>query len=67
MIDENQKKILSALASLAKPASGKEVAASAGLDAKVVSNEIKKLKSKGFVDSPVRCKYGVTAFGKEQL
>ena len=67
MIDDNRKKILTALISLKKPASGKEVAASAGLDAKLVSNEINKLKGKGFVDSPVRCKYGVTALGKEQL
>ncbi len=37
----------------------------AGLDGKVVSDVIKGLKSQGLVDSPVRCKYGLTAAGQD--
>ncbi len=65
MVNENDRKILSALAELSKPASGKEVAEVSGLDSKDVSKHIKSLKKEGFVDSPVRCKYGITDSGKE--
>lgn len=67
MLDNDQKKLLSALNSLGKPASGKEAAAASGLDEKTVGKLITKLKTQGFVDTPVRCKYGVTEAGKKEL
>ena len=62
-----EKKVLAVLAQAGEPQSGKQVALTAGLEAKAVSNLIKELKGKGLVDSPVRCKYGVTAQGKSAL
>jgi hypothetical protein len=67
MLDNDQKKLLSAFVSIGKPASGKEAAAASGLDEKLVGKLITKLKTQGFVDSPVRCKYGITEAGKNQL
>jgi len=67
MLDADQKKLLEALSKLNKPASGKEAAAASGLDEKLVGKLIGKLKTQGFVDTPVRCKYGVTEAGKKQL
>ncbi|TKJ42174.1 hypothetical protein CEE37_00415 [candidate division LCP-89 bacterium B3_LCP] len=67
MIDDEGKKVLKALVGFTDPASGKDIANASGLDAKVVSNKIKTLKTKGLVDSPARCKYAVTAAGKDEL
>jgi len=52
---------------LAKPCTSKEVAGSTGLDTKVISKEISALKKQGYVDSPVRCKYGITEAGREVI
>lgn len=49
------------------PCGSKDIAEATGLDNKVVSSQITALKKKGFVDSPVRCKYGITAEGKASL
>ncbi len=57
--------VLKALARAAAPQAPKQIAQAAGLDGKVVSDAIKGLKSRGLVDSPVRCKYGLTAAGQE--
>ncbi len=67
MIDEEGKKVLTALVGFSEPASGKEIAGASGMDSKKVSSKIKTLKSKGFVESPVRCKFSITAAGKETL
>ena len=66
-MDNEQNKVLVSLATLDKPSSGKEIAAAADLDPKDVSKHIKKLKALGFVDTPVRCKYGVTEEGRNNL
>ena len=58
---------MSALAGMDSPAGGKEIAEASGLDAEAVSSKIKGLKTKGFVDSPVRCKYAITTSGKAEL
>jgi predicted transcriptional regulator len=65
-VDES-KKILQALASIAGPCGSKEIVDATGLDKKVVSDQIAALKKKGLVDSPARCKYGITAEGKASL
>jgi len=67
MIDKEGKKVLEALSGFEKPASGKEIAQAAGMDSKIVISKIKTLKSKGLVESPVRCKYCVTPTGRETL
>lgn len=66
-MNNDQKKVLTALAGLDKPSSGKEIAAAAQLEPNDVAKHIKKLKDLGFVDSPVRCKYGVTEQGKQNI
>jgi len=66
-MDAQQEQILTTLADMSDPASGKDVAGSSGLEPKVVSAKIKTLKTKGFVDSPVRCKYAITDLGRKHL
>jgi len=62
-IDDVQKKVLQTLAGFDTPAGNKDLAQAAGLEGKEVTKAIKGLKSKGLVDSPVRCKYTVTPAG----
>jgi Fe2+ or Zn2+ uptake regulation protein len=64
---EPQVKILNALNKMTAPAAGKEIATASGVESEVVNAQITKLKKLGFVDSPVRCKYAITAEGKLQL
>jgi len=66
-IDETQQRVLKALSRIGKPAGNKEIAQEAGLDGKVVTKAIKTLKTKGWVDSPVRCKYAVTESGMSEI
>ncbi len=66
-IDETQQRVMEALSRIGKPAGNKEIARTSGLDGKVVTKAIKALKTKGWVDSPVRCKYAVTESGKSEI
>jgi len=66
-LTDEQKKILQAMADCDGPCAAKDVAAATGLDAKVVSSRITDLKKKGYVDSPVRCKCGITAEGRAAM
>lgn len=61
------KQILEAIAKIGKPCGTKDVAEATGIDKKVVTKEITALKKKGFLDSPVRCKHGITEEGKALL
>jgi predicted transcriptional regulator len=61
------KKVLEALAKCAGPCGSKDIAEATGLDKKVISDQIAALKKQGLVDSPVRCKYGITPEGKASL
>jgi len=63
MLPEDYKKVLQAMADCDGPCAAKDIAAATGLDAKEVSSRIADLKSKGYVDSPARCRYGITAEG----
>lgn len=67
MLTDEQKKILQAMADCDGPCAAKDIAAATGLDAKVVSSKITDLKKKGYVDSPVRCKCGITAEGRSAM
>ncbi len=62
-----QKKILSVLNETEKPLAPKQIAEAVGVGSKEVSANIKVLKKLGYVDSPVRCKYGITDSGKENV
>jgi len=60
-------KIIKTLAESDKPLANKQLATATGLDSKVISSQIKALKAEGLVDSPARCKYGLTDQGKKAL
>ncbi len=66
-VSDEQKKILAAMAGMTEPVSGKEIAAAVGLEGKAVSCKLTGLKNKGYIESPVRCKYALTPDGKAQL
>lgn len=66
-LTDEQKKILQAMVDCDGPCVAKDIAAATGLDAKVVSSRITDLKKKGYVDSPVRCKCGITAEGRAAM
>jgi len=67
MASDAANKILQAIVNGDGPFSGKEIAQMTGLDSKRVSCQIGALKKKGFVESPVRCKYVITDAGKAEL
>ncbi len=60
-----EKKVLKALKDMAAPATNKQIATAANLTGKDVTAAVKTLKAAGFVTSPARCKYGLTAAGKK--
>lgn len=66
-LNAEQKQVLAAIEKIAAPCGSKEIVAETGLDAKAVSAKVAELKKKGLVDSPVRCKYGITAEGRSAL
>ena len=66
-LSDDQRKVLETLAKSPDACGSKDIAAASGLEAKQVSCQITALKKKGFVDSPVRCKYGITKEGKKAI
>ena len=66
-LTEEQKKILSALAMQENPVASKEIAAETGIESKSMGCKIRGLKDKGYIESPVRCKYVITGEGRSQL
>ena len=66
-LDEKSKKVLQALARADAPLANKQIANASGLDGKEVTAAVKALKSAGMVDSPARCKYGLTDQGKSAV
>ncbi|MFT5702493.1 MAG: Mn-dependent DtxR family transcriptional regulator [Desulforhopalus sp.] len=61
------KKILEAVAKIDSPCGTKDIVEATGIDKKVVTKEITALKKKGLLDSPARCKHGITDEGKASL
>ncbi len=55
-----EQSILDALKSEGKPMRPGEIAEAAGLEKDAVSKAIKKMKTKGLIDSPKRCFYAPT-------
>lgn len=66
-LTDEQKQILEAMANIQAPCGAKEIAEATGIDAKAVSSRITDMKKQGLVDSPVRCKYGITAEGRSAI
>lgn len=66
-VDAKGKKVLGALAKGEGPMTNKQIAGASGLESKEVSAVVKSLKDLGLVDSPARCKYGITDAGKKQV
>ena len=66
-LSDEQKQVLEAMNKCDGPCASKDIAAATGLEAKQVSCRITALKKKGYVDSPVRCKYAITGDGKNVL
>lgn len=66
-LSDEQRQVLAAMEQCAGPCASKEIAAATGLPSKQVSCRITALKKKGYVDSPVRCKYAITLAGKTAL
>ena len=64
---EEVRQILEALAKSSGPCGAKDIAEATGLDKKIVSSRITAMKKKGLVDSPVRCKYGITDQGRATI
>lgn len=64
---EEQKKILAAMAEINGPCACKDIAEKTGLESKSISCRLKSLKTKGYIDSPARCKYEITVEGKKAL
>lgn len=67
ILSEEQRNILEAFQKSDKPAGAKDIAEATGLDKKVVSTNISALKKNNLLDSPVRCKYGITGDGVNAL
>lgn len=67
LLQEAGRKVLKALADSPAPQAPKQIAATVGLDGKLVGDAIKALKDQGLVDSPVRCKYAITDSGRGQI
>jgi Fur family transcriptional regulator, peroxide stress response regulator len=66
-ITDEQKQVLEAMAKCDGPCASKDIALATGLETKAVSSRITTLKKKGYVDSPVRCKYEITSAGKTAI
>ena len=66
-VSAEAKKVLKALAKSTDPLANKQVAAESGLEGKAVTAAMKDLKKEGLVESPVRCKYTITAAGKKVI
>jgi Fe2+/Zn2+ uptake regulation proteins len=64
---DTQRQVLQAVADSLVACGCKEVAVTTGLESKQVSCQITALKNKGYVTSPVRCKYTITEQGKAAL
>lgn len=60
-------KILTAMAGQDDPCGCKDIAEASGMESKSVSCKLKSLKTKGYIDSPARCKYAITEAGKTAL
>lgn len=66
-LTDEQKKILTTMADKTEPCACKEIAAASGMESKSVSCKLTALKNKGYIESPARCKYAITAAGRAAI
>lgn len=66
-LSDKQRAVLEALAQSSEPWGSKDIAGVTSLEPKQISCQVTALKKKGYVTSPVRCKYEITEEGKEAL
>ena len=66
-LDESKKKILAALSKMKEPANTKMLSEATKLPTSTISGKLRSLKTKGFIESPARCKYAITDTGKKEL
>ena len=66
-LTDERLRILTVLASSVEPKAGKEIAVDSGIDGKSISCKMRSLKTNGYVDSPIRCKYTITDAGRAVL
>jgi len=66
-LNDRQREVLEALVKCKQAGGSKDIAAATSLEAKQISFQITALKKKGYVASPVRCKYEITKDGKNAL
>ncbi|WP_446008251.1 transcriptional repressor [Candidatus Electrothrix sp.] len=67
LLSERQREVLEVLAKSDDASANKDIAAATSLEPKQISCQLTALKKKGFVTSPVRCKYEITKAGKAAL
>lgn len=67
VLSDEQRQVLEVMAKCDGPCVTKDIVAATGLESKQVSCRITALKKKGYVESPVRCKYEITGEGKNAL
>ncbi len=66
-LNEKQREVLEAMSKCDAPCGSKDIAATLGTEGKQISCQMTALKKKGYVASPVRCKYEITSDGKKAL
>ena len=66
-LSDTQRQVLEALSKSSEACGSKEIAAATGMESKQISCQITALKNKGYVASPIRCKYQITDQGKTAL
>ncbi len=66
-LSDKQRQVLEALAKCKEACGSKDIAAATSLEPKQVSCQVTALKKKGFIESPIRCKYAITGDGKSAL
>lgn len=63
-LTEEQEKILKAMVDIGEICACKDIAEATGIPSKSVSCRLKSLRTKGYIQSPQRCKYEVTDSGR---
>lgn len=67
IINDQQQQILKTLVQSVAACGSKDIAAAVNLEPKQISSQLTALKKKGYVASPVRCKYEITEAGKNAI
>jgi predicted transcriptional regulator len=66
-LTEENISILNALNQAGDPVNTKTISEITKMEKTLVSKQIKMLKTKGLINSPLRCKYSITDEGKNQI